>query len=592
MTTKGVRSWAMTLILIPSTALANGWSGAAPGAYEPAGGSWSQPGQPAPSQGRVYNQAPWSSQNAQTGSSTYDELADSVEDRGFRSSRQHRTEDAGEPGGQSYSPPRAPHSTQSAGGGSYHSGSANSVQSWNSPVNSQGWSNPAGNAQAGWKNPTGNVQAGWKNQADTTQAGWKKPEQIVSHTGAPPARQYSWGQSVDAHSSSRNDPAANNGAKQAMPAMELTRNGGESSGFWHGNNADSGFRRGAFTSGGSAVADMKAETNRRFAQPTNRQPRIDTDLGKALVGSQKNAASSRGVWSEQGDARVKTIYDRNGKPVYQKAWNKRTGEEMDIPSPGGQGAGDGTGGHGGHSGYQGPQHSRHRHEVTRGGPTAFSLALPIWQNNMTGSLSGTTAGGAGTIAEDNNLKAGFELAWPNWYFGYFPLRHNTTISGGFDFEGVTYTSGANLKFNSDIIEAYGRWDLLENHVFHLDWSLGVKAFFNDVVVTQGAATSKFDDPVPLPFLGLFGMFEIDTSKAIKGYVKYTDLEIGDAQATMLDAEIALSYAWKSDHEWSNRNEVQVGYKTLQLDLKDKSGGTLGNADVEFKGPYARVTAYF
>jgi hypothetical protein len=361
-----------------------------------------------------------------------------------------------------------------------------------------------------------------------------------------------------------------------------------------------------------------------------RRSRIQPAL--SAKGVEERAGSSvKRVWTEQDGAKVKTIYDDKGGVVYRKGWDKKSGEEVPLKSSTASGVLGGSAwrasqpagaaktrseqpcnscGRGRADwrptgdnfppdkrlesiGQDGPHHLRHRHEIVRDGPTRFSLAMPIWYNNLNGTVTGLAGTGTGTLAQDNNLKPGLEWAIPHWFAGYQPLRHTTTVSGAFSFRGTAFPVGANLKLDADVYEGYTRRDLFEWHVLQLDWMLGAKYFVPDFAATSGAATARYTSAFPVPYVGLIGQFELDTNMLFKGSYKYSTYDSDSAKETMSEADISLAYEWKSDFEFSKSNQVALGYRVLKLDIiANKAAANRAEADVEFAGPYAKLTAYF
>ncbi|MBI3892784.1 MAG: hypothetical protein HY303_14775 [Candidatus Wallbacteria bacterium] len=356
---------------------------------------------------------------------------------------------------------------------------------------------------------------------------------------------------------------------------------------------------------------------------SSNRSRIDAGYGAKRV-SAKSASSPgvKRVWTEEDGVRVKTVYDENGEVVYRKGWSKKTGEEVPLSGDYGRQAmprGSARGkkdyisedaarvsaadrrerrdldGLGRGQSVDGPHHLRHRDVVERDGPTEFSLALPVWYNTLTGSVSGPAGSGTGAVASHNNTKPGFEFAVPHLGFGYMPIRHNTTVAGTFTFQGTTYAAGSALKFDADMYDLWTRWGLIDWHVLHLDWMLGSKVVAPNFVATNATgATSKFSQTFPIPYLGIVGQFELDRNMLIKGAIKYSSLGVGNAQENMTEAEIALAYEWGSDFEFSKLNQVSLGYRIQKLDVIDKPTSATGRseADVDLRGPFAKVTAYF
>lgn len=376
-----------------------------------------------------------------------------------------------------------------------------------------------------------------------------------------------------------------------------------------------------------AAPERKASDDEDFSfRRTRLQPVL------SAKGVEERAGSSvKRVWTEQGGAKVKTIYDEKGDVVYRKGWDKRSGEEVPLKTSATSGVLGGSAwkatraagasderpgpsctscGRGREDwrptgdgfppdkrlegiGRDGPHHLQHRHEVVRDGPTRFTLAMPVWYNNLNGTVTGLAGTGTGTIAEDNNLKPGLELAIPHWFAGYQPIRHSTTVSGAFSFRGTAFPVGANLKLDADVYEGYTRWDLFEWHVLQLDWMLGAKYFVPDFTATSGAASARYTSAFPVPYVGLIGQFELDTNMLFKGSLKYSSYDSDSAKETMSEADIALAYEWKSDFEFSKSNQVSIGYRVLKLDIiTNKAAANRAEADVEFAGPYAKLTAYF
>ncbi|MBI4871335.1 MAG: hypothetical protein HY814_07175 [Candidatus Riflebacteria bacterium] len=383
-------------------------------------------------------------------------------------------------------------------------------------------------------------------------------------------------------------------------------------GAYHAYPASDGSRSKAGRSG--QTADGRSTRTARASQG-----RLESRLGASSLEKQAGGKVRR-VWSEDEGVRVKTVYDQSGNVVYRKGWDSKTGGEVPLKKSaatsrsaqdldpagnrtftleaprtrGSRALDDNLPADPGvaHLGEDGPHHLVHRHEVVREGPTRFCLALPVWYNVLSGKLSGSGVGTA-TITKDNNLQTGFEWAIPHWFVGYQPLRHTTTATGSFSFRGSTFPVGASLRLDADIYETYTRWSLFDWHVLSLDWMLGTKVISPTFVATSGATTASYTTMFPVPYLGVIGQYELDRNMLFKGFVKYSSLEVDKAKETMMEGELALVYEWPSDFEFSKCNQVSLGYRLMTLDVvANGTTANRGQADVEFAGPMAKLTAYF
>lgn len=92
----------------------------------------------------------------------------------------------------------------------------------------------------------------------------------------------------------------------------------------------------------------------------------------------------------------------------------------------------------------------------------------------------------------------------------------------------------------------------------------------------------------MPFIGVFGEYQISENLRLVGQLEYMDLEIDDIKGSIANSIIGL------DYRFSKGFGMRLGYSFFQIDAEkdDFARRFSGLVDFRYRGPSIALSAHF
>lgn len=192
---------------------------------------------------------------------------------------------------------------------------------------------------------------------------------------------------------------------------------------------------------------------------------------------------------------------------------------------------------------------------------------------------------------------------------YFSVRRDRSkrVEREIQFGDHTFDVGVGLKGNLDI-ESY-RLGLgyafhrshdaefgvaLSLYVGNFAAALSGEASLNGSYV--GISTGRYSAPIPLPAIGLYGIYALSPKWAVSGRMDYVDLDVSVAKWFDNDLRnvggYILSMDVSAEYRLSESIAMGVGYRYLESHFSAQTSGLKGRAGYQFSAPTAFVRVGF
>jgi hypothetical protein len=181
----------------------------------------------------------------------------------------------------------------------------------------------------------------------------------------------------------------------------------------------------------------------------------------------------------------------------------------------------------------------------------------------------------------------------NWRmeFEYYYLDRSAsrTLTRDIEWGGVDYPISAtvNSEFNSNIYRLTGGWSFYHTPVAEAGVSLGLHTTdFKLALSGANVQTESRSVTVPLPTLGLYGVFQVAPQWWVNGRVDWLSLTYEKYHGQLTN--LVASGTWRFTPNWG----VGAGYRYVNYQLTSTSEHFHGEATYEFSGPTLFVQGAF
>ncbi len=112
----------------------------------------------------------------------------------------------------------------------------------------------------------------------------------------------------------------------------------------------------------------------------------------------------------------------------------------------------------------------------------------------------------------------------------------------------------------------------------------------------GMSTGRYSVPIPLPAIGLYGVYALSPKWALSGRVDYVDLDVSVARWFDNDLRnvggYILSMDVSAEYRLAENFALGVGYRHLESHFSARTSGLKGRAGYQFSAPTAFVRVGF
>jgi len=176
-------------------------------------------------------------------------------------------------------------------------------------------------------------------------------------------------------------------------------------------------------------------------------------------------------------------------------------------------------------------------------------------------------------------------------FEYLSLSRDSSraINKNINWGDRSYTIGTVVSsdFDSDIYRLSGGYSFIKTNQAELGVSLGLHLTdFSLSLSASGVGGQKADALAPLPTIGLYGAYAIDSKWLVSGRLDYFSLNYGNYDGHLTNFTAGV------DYRFTRNFGVGVAYRYIDYDVTVTKTSFNGGAEYKFSGPMLYVNASF